>query len=230
MVEKQHFHLLQVNDALFPIGGYSHSYGLETYIQKGIVKNVHDASIYITNKLKYSILYTDLFGVRLAYEYCKEKDMDKLVELNQWTEASKVPTELRDASKKMASRFLKTVQEIDITYDSDFFKCYTEIIGIKNLHHACLYGVFCASIHIDELDALSHYLYNQTSAMVTTSVKTIPLSQTDGQIILTNSFMLLAELLSTVMNLDTSMYGLSAPGFDIRSMQHESLYSRIYMS
>ena len=31
------FFLLQVNDALFPIGGYSHSYGLETYIQKGIV-------------------------------------------------------------------------------------------------------------------------------------------------------------------------------------------------
>ena len=28
------FFLLQVNDALFPIGGYSHSYGLETYIQK----------------------------------------------------------------------------------------------------------------------------------------------------------------------------------------------------
>ena len=35
----QYFYLLQVNDALFPIGGYSHSYGLETYIQKGIVKN-----------------------------------------------------------------------------------------------------------------------------------------------------------------------------------------------
>ena len=39
MSEKQ-FYLLQVNDALFPIGGYSHSQGLETYIQRGIV---HDA-------------------------------------------------------------------------------------------------------------------------------------------------------------------------------------------
>ena len=37
------FFLLQVNDALFPIGGYSHSYGLETYIQKGLV---HDEDIY----------------------------------------------------------------------------------------------------------------------------------------------------------------------------------------
>ncbi len=34
MNENQLFILLQVNDALFPIGGYSHSYGLETYIQR----------------------------------------------------------------------------------------------------------------------------------------------------------------------------------------------------
>ena len=30
---RKKFLLLQVNDALFPIGAYSHSYGLETYIQ-----------------------------------------------------------------------------------------------------------------------------------------------------------------------------------------------------
>ena len=39
--------LLQVNDALFPIGGYSHSYGLETYIQKDIIRKEADgAGIY----------------------------------------------------------------------------------------------------------------------------------------------------------------------------------------
>ena len=32
--EIRRFFLLQVNDALFPIGGYSHSQGLETYIQQ----------------------------------------------------------------------------------------------------------------------------------------------------------------------------------------------------
>ena len=37
--EIRRFFLLQVNDALFPIGGYSHSQGLETYIQQG---RVHD--------------------------------------------------------------------------------------------------------------------------------------------------------------------------------------------
>lgn len=230
MNTQKQFHLLQVNDALFPIGGYSHSYGLETYIQKGIIKTATDASVYLTHKLNYSVLYSDLFAVRLAWEYCTQEDLSNLIELNQLTEAGKVPAEIRDASKKLGSRFLKTIQEVDITYESDFFQRYTTAIGIKNIHHACVYGAFCAAIRISIEDTLSHYLYAQTSAIVTTCVKSIPLSQTDGQKILTSSFPLLYQLIEKVMTLETNLYGLSAPGFDIRSMQHEHLYSRIYMS
>ena len=67
MSEKQ-FYLLQVNDALFPIGGYSHSQGLETYIQRGIVHNVDTAREYITHKIKWNLAYTELLAARLAYE------------------------------------------------------------------------------------------------------------------------------------------------------------------
>ena len=44
------FLLLQINDSLFPIGGYSHSYGLETYIQKGLVNDGSTARLYIENR------------------------------------------------------------------------------------------------------------------------------------------------------------------------------------
>ena len=43
--EIRRFFLLQVNDALFPIGGYSHSQGLETYIQQGSVCDEKTASL-----------------------------------------------------------------------------------------------------------------------------------------------------------------------------------------
>ena len=61
MSEKQ-FYLLQVNDALFPIGGYSHSQGLETYIQRGIVHDADTAREYITHKIKWNLAYTELLG------------------------------------------------------------------------------------------------------------------------------------------------------------------------
>ena len=56
MSEKQ-FYLLQVNDALFPIGGYSHSQGLETYIQRGIVHDADTAREYITHKIKWNLAH-----------------------------------------------------------------------------------------------------------------------------------------------------------------------------
>ena len=71
--EIRRFFLLQVNDALFPIGGYSHSQGLETYIQQGIVHDEETAAEYIGKKLKLNLACTDLLGVRLAYELCIER-------------------------------------------------------------------------------------------------------------------------------------------------------------
>ncbi len=50
---EKYFLLLQINDALFPIGAYSHSGGLETYIQKNLVSSVEDAWNYIERRLLY---------------------------------------------------------------------------------------------------------------------------------------------------------------------------------
>ena len=82
MNENQLFILLQVNDALFPIGGYSHSYGLETYIQKNIVNSGETALAFMKSSIKNSFLYSELLPARLAYEYTKEDKLDKIAELD----------------------------------------------------------------------------------------------------------------------------------------------------
>ena len=87
MSEKQ-FYLLQVNDALFPIGGYSHSQGLETYIQRGIVHDADTAREYITHKIKWNLAYTELLAARLAYEAAEKKDLQELLYLEELLEAS----------------------------------------------------------------------------------------------------------------------------------------------
>lgn len=225
------FYLLQVNDALFPIGGYSHSQGLETYIQKGIVHDVESAGEYITHKLKWSMARMDLLAVRLAYERASAKDLQGLMDLEEILEASRIPMEQREASRKMGSRFVKTVEKMETDlYGKGIFAEYIKARKGMTLSHCCVYGVFCAALEIEEEDVLAHYLYAQTSAMVTNCVKTIPLSQSAGQMLLKNCYGCFAEILGQVIRWDEEELGLSAPGFDIRGIQHERLYSRIYMS
>lgn len=227
---QNHYLLLQVNDALFPIGGYSHSYGLETYIQKGIVTDETTARTYITNKIRYSLAPSELLCARLAYEAAERREITRLLELEEMLEASKIPMEIREAARKLGSRFAKTLIALDIDYKSDIFKEYLARRKGKTTSHACAYGVFCAAAGIGLSDALAHFLYAQTSAMVTNCVKSIPLSQSAGQKILAESCRDFEGVLQQVSEYGPEMLGASAPGFDLRCMQHENLYSRIYMS
>lgn len=106
------FFLLQVNDALFPIGGYSHSYGLETYIQKGFVHDEDSAEEFIHKRLEYNFLYNEFLAVRLGWEYAVSGDLEAISRLEEIMEAGKIPRETREASRKLGSRFIKTLSDL----------------------------------------------------------------------------------------------------------------------
>ena len=57
--DSNYFLLLQINDAVFPIGAYTHSYGLETYIQKNLVHDRESAFEYIKANLRGTFLSVD---------------------------------------------------------------------------------------------------------------------------------------------------------------------------
>ena len=227
---KNHFLLLQMNDSLFPIGGYSHSYGLETYIQKGIIHDAATAERYLKNKLRYTFLYTDLLAVRIAYDAAASKDLKKLDELEDILEASKVPKEIREASQKLGSRFVKTLMGMKSDWETEIFHQYLEQRRGKSICHPCAYGVFCACENIEKAEALATFLYAQASAAVTNCVKTIPLSQSAGQKLLFSLYPIFEEILKLVESSGEELLCVSSPGFDLRSIQHEQLYSRLYMS
>lgn len=230
MNENQLFILLQVNDALFPIGGYSHSYGLETYIQKNIVKDPDSAFDFMKSSIQHSFLYSELLPARLAFEYAQKGELKKILELEELVEASKSPVEIRAAAQKLGSRFIKTVISMQVDYVSNIFNEYAEAMKNSLPTYAVAYGVFCAAVGIEQRRAMESFLYTNTSGKVVSCVKTIPLSQTQGQQILVKCHKVFTETLDKLQTLDERHICLSNPGFDVRCMQHEVLYSRLYMS
>jgi urease accessory protein len=223
--EAAHFLLLQLNDATFPIGSYSLSWGLETFVQQGIVRDTISAHQYIKAELESSFLYSELLPVRFAWEYAG--DIGKTAKLDDIYEASRTPIELREGSRKLASRFIKTTgawEEQNKSNGPDGKADYT----IR--YYPVAYGVYCALHGVGEKDTLSAFLYNQTSARVTTSVKLVPLSQTSGQTLLHSLIMSFPQLVERTMELEYNDLCRSCPGIDIRAMQHETLYTRLYMS
>ena len=135
---------------------------------------------------------------------------------------------IKAAAQKLGSRFVKTVISMNVDYISDVFARYVE--KVKQPTYAIAYGVFCAAVGIDMRRAMESFLYTNTSGKVVSCVKTIPLSQTQGQQILKECHKTFTEVLDRLESLTERELCRSTPGFDVRCMQHETLYSRLYMS
>lgn len=226
------FILLQLNDALFPIGSYTQSYGLETYVQQNRVTDKVSLELYLHSMLVNNLLYNDLLLVKLAYEAAVIGDINTLQSLDELTSAMKPAREIREASTKLGSRFIKTVHSMQLTVSQSIYTAYCQLVTdqICAGHFAMIYGVLCAVLEIDYSAAISHYAYAQVSAIVNNAVKLIPLSQSVGQRVLYATHPVIEQTLQQLDLLTDVDFGRSAPAFELRSMQHERLYSRLYMS
>lgn len=228
----QRLFLLQLNDALFPIGGYTQSYGLETYVQYGLVTDDVTVGDYCRSNLVNSLCYNDLLAVKLAYEAGRTQDGERLFMLDSLFTALKAPREVRQASTKLGGRFIKNVKALGLVGNKGIFFDYLHKVADNQLagHLAVVYGVLCGERGIELNQVLLNFLYAQVSAMINNAVKLVPLSQTAGQKILYNLYPDLERVLELVLPLSVADLGRSTPGFELRAMQHETLYSRLYMS
>lgn len=222
--------LQQVCDSVFPIGAYSHSYGLETYIQLGLVHDEETAGEWIGRQIRFPLTYTELLGMRVAYDAAAAGDIARITRLEADLAALKAPFETRSASEKLAARFIRTVRGLGaLTGDA---QQALDAYAASRARHAvnAAYGTFAALAGIGREGLLRRWLYTQASGMVVNAVKSVPLSQTAGQKLLFATHPLQATAVRVALTADESLLGLSMPGFDIRCIEHETLYSRLFMS
>ncbi len=221
--------LLHLCDPALPIGGFSHSAGVETYVQAGIVCNRATAKEFVWQQLSQSIFYTDASFASLAFDCSITNDLQTLLELDEECTAIKLPKEIRMASNKLGIRLIKLYQN---QLSSQIFTAYAERIGSQQAfgHYCIVYGLIAEILMIEKIDALAGFYYNTATGFVTNAVKLIPLGQQDGHEMMIEFFSLISDLATKSLHPDKELLGLCSAGFDIRSMQHEHLYSRLYMS
>ena len=229
MINSSLLSLLQLTDPTLPIGGFAHSYGLETYVQQETVKDKTTAKEFVVQMLERNVQFTDAAFVSLVYDAARQNNIGEIKRLDQECSAVKLPKEIRQASQKLGTRLLKIFGAVVTNKLSGELQ---EAIqnGIIDRNYSIVFGVFAAVLKIEKTEALTAFYYNASVGMVTNCVKLIPLGQQDGQELLFSLQNLIQQLVSKSLEPDKELIGLCCTGFDIRCMQHEGLYSRLYMS
>ena len=218
--------LLQLTNSFFPTGAFAHSFGLETYVQRELVNNPETFEMFLRSTLHHGVRNGDAVAIGLTY---KASNVEQLIDLDARLTAIKVPRESREGSIKIGKQFLRNTAILERNKMLDEYA--TEVqSGRCAGHHAIAYGLVACAAKIDLFSAVLGYLHAHVVGQVSAAVRLIPLKPTDGQRIIDAIRSELIDIARFTERADVHDLGGFTPGLDIRGMQHERLYSRLFIS
>ncbi|WP_339227661.1 urease accessory protein UreF [Oceanobacillus sp. FSL K6-2867] len=221
--------LFQLCDSNFPTGSFSHSFGLETYIQENLVHDKKSFSKWLKVYLHEQLVFSDGLASRLAYEALVEGDLDKVWELDRLLTVQNLARESREGTQRMGERMLTIVEEL---YKIPITAEYRGRIKEKRSfgHSALVFTMVGHYLQVEKEMTIRYYLYSTIAALVQNAVRAIPLGQTTGQQIIHDFQKELVIASEKIMKLDSIEFGIVSPGLELAQMEHERVNVRIFMS
>ncbi len=222
--------LLQITDSALPIGGYTHSWGLESAIAHGLVHDPESLENWTRLWLRTSL--GPLEGVLVASS-CRAARIgarDDLVILNRYADVSIMPTSIRHASREMGEQLLAL--GATWTWCASWLGPFMEWLAGQNVrcHHSVAFGVLGAIGGGEPRDVLTAYLHQSALSMIGAGVRAIPVGHTHGQQILAYLHDDVSDLAAALVDRDPATAGAGCPFYEILCDEQTRLYARMFRS
>lgn len=221
--------LLQLADGLFPAGGFAHSFGLETYVQEGRVRDRAGLEAFVRAHLEGSAGPCDAVAVALATRAAAAGDVPGLVALDERLDAMKCVPEFRAASRQMGRQTLRAAAALG----ADPF--LTELLhavddGLAPGHHAVAFGAALGRAGADSERAAAAYLYSTAALLVGAGLRLIALGQIDGQRALAAMRPRVERLAAAAAAKTIDDMWSFNPGLELAGLRHAALDMRLFRS
>ena len=221
-----HTRLLQMASQAFPIGGYSHSYGLEAAIDSGLVHDEMSVRQWITDVLSFSMSTYEIPILHEMSDAWIALDSSALSRLNERFLATRESAELRSATVQMGFSMRALLAALPAL---PAFLLDT----LRSMLEPTLPWVWSGAAHawaIPACDSAAAYLWSWAENQVLVAMKSVPIGQSSGQRVLLKIGERIAELTEHPPSPIDTMRSNFAPGLAILCSQHESQYSRLFRS
>ncbi len=229
--KKQLMDIMQVTSANFPIGTFSHSFGLETFIRQNDCLSSIELKKIIKSYILNTLVYNDMLAIREVFLHLKNKQFSKIYEIDNLLNISTLSKESRDSFKKISSQMIKLY--LEIYPDFNLLKNYKKSIqeGKCCGHPAIIYAYLCWYLKINYVDCFYSYLFSTCSNLIQNCVRAIPLGQIEGQKLIFEVKKYFDKAFSLVeKSIFEKEFCKNFPHFEIKQMQHEKINVRLFMS
>jgi urease accessory protein len=227
-IDSQILWLLQLSSTSLPVGAYSYSEGLETLVEHGKITCSGSLQQWLESELRFGAIRMESAVMVRAYKALEVGDLEALAYWDQWLSAARETEELRNSSQQMGRALIRLLVEIDPQIQA----IVEQIGGSGNAscNYAIAFTIAAAFFGISLQMTLLGYLHSWSANLVTTGIKLIPLGQTIGQIIIKDLQDLISQTVQTAMTIPDDNLGCCSWGLALASMQHETLYTRLFRS
>lgn len=221
--------LFLLTDSALPVGSFSHSYGLETYIAGGM-RTAAQVEQLLETLLTEGLGRADAPLLVLAHRAAAAGDLTALLELDELAGALRVPREWREAGAQVGKRLLRLGG--DLWPSATPLDAYAAAVadGRATGQHPVTAGVVYQAAALAELSAVTSFLYGAVQGLVSAAVRLVPLGQSEGQRLLARLHPRVAGVAAACLEARREELGGFMPALEIRGMQHERLYTRLFIS
>ncbi|WP_314588281.1 urease accessory protein UreF [Paenibacillus terrigena] len=221
--------MFQLCDSNFPTGAFSHSFGLESYIQEETVYNPDTFTQWLHIYVNEQLIYSDGLASHLVFQALEEGDIHRVWKLDRLLTVQNLPRETREGTQRMGESMLNLVSAL---YDTTILAAYrTRILAKQSMGHpAIVFTMIAQHLEVPRFTTVLYYLYSVVSSLVQNAVRAIPLGQTAGQRILHDIQPVLIRATEKIMQMDEGDFGIVSPGLELSQMMHERIHVRIFMS
>ena len=199
--------LLQLADSALPVGGASHSFGLETLVEEGLLEPANLAE-FLRGYLSESG-HLDAVFVRRA------RRGEELAVLTTELSARRPARESREASLKMGRRFV------------ELFDALTGRRLPTPIHYPIAFGAAGSVLEIAEDLMAQAYLQQAVTGLVSACQRLMPLGQVAASQLIWN---LKPAIISAVSNSERLNCTCYTPLPELGSMRHASIETRLFIS
>jgi urease accessory protein len=216
----------------FPIGGYSHSQGLEAAIECGLVTDEATVQQWICDVLEFSLGPYELPCLGDMSHAWAADDMPALAGYNEEFLASRESAELRSATVQMGFSMRALLGSLP-----GMPRSVLEPLRVMvEPSLPCVWSGLALAWAVPVADSMMAYAWAWAENQVLVAMKSVPIGQSAGQRVLWHVG---AEIEQVIRGFDAaalerSAFGLErsnfAPGLAILSSQHETQYSRLFRS
>ncbi|RTE08847.1 urease accessory protein UreF [Paenibacillus whitsoniae] len=219
----------QLLDSALPIGGFSHSFGLETLVQQERITSLGQLEAYIRGMLLQSWATGDAMVIKAAYQYMPQMAWQSLWDVDHMLHVARVSREARNGVQKMGRRLLQLAKAMhpDVSW-KPLEEAARE--GRCTLSHPVVHGWMSYLLGIPLAQAAEGYLYSCTVTCINSALRLMSIGQTEGQVLLARLIPAMAEAWAQAAHLAPEDAYMNTPAADLAMMQHETLYSRLFMS